>query len=161
MIISKQEHISFLEQNLLGEINKVVDNNQSLMSFILMAQAIEILGSYFDSKPIRAKHQSSKRFAVAINRLFGSQYRLINKNNFLYYQLRTCLLHMFVPTNKIELLAGFGTKDKPHLAELNDVITLYNRELLKDFSKAVRGLNSLIENDKVRLKKISNGLYHL
>lgn len=159
MIASKQEHINFLNKNLLEQVQLAIDNGQNLTSFILMAQAIEIMGSYFDQKPIRAKNQSKKRFAIAINKLFPRQYGQINSKNFLYVQLRTCLIHMFVPTTKLQLLSGFETDKIPHLSVHDDALVLYNQNFFADYKTAIQELIKRIENNSIKLKRIADGDY--
>ncbi|HOZ30339.1 MAG TPA: hypothetical protein PLL66_05435 [Bacteroidales bacterium] len=157
LLTSKEQHIEFLQTQLILPVRKVVDDDQVIFGFMIMSQAIEILGAYFDDKPFRAKQQSLKRFCLAINKLFPDDYYRANKKGFMYYQLRACLTHMFIPTFRLSLNAGKQTKEKPHLNVSNEVMFLYLEDLFRDFNKAVEKLIQLIMTDKIKLKPISTG----
>jgi len=155
LIISKEQHIEFLQKQVLQSVRKVIDDNQMIFGFMIMSQAIEILGSYLDDKPFRAKQQSLKRFCLAINRLYPASYIHANKKGFLYFQLRACMTHMFIPTSKILLQAGYQTKEKPHLSFTNEVMILYSEDFFYAFKAAIEKVINLIISDKVKLKSIS------
>lgn len=157
LISSPEQHIEFLEKQVLGSVKKTFDDNQLLFGFMVMGQAIEIMGSYLDDKPMRAKQQSLKRFSIAINRLFPKAYRDANQSSFLYYQLRACMTHMFVPTARLSLNAGRQTKEKPHLYVKEGVMYLYSEDFLADFTSAVQNLQNRISAGKLKLKNISSG----
>jgi len=158
MIISTaEEHILFLQNNLLIPIRKVLDDSDTVFGFMLMGQAIEILGQYFDKKPIRAQRQSAARFSNAIYRLFPSKYLEVNRQNLLYIQLRSCLTHTFIPSGNVSLNFGYAQNEKHHLQIVNDVMFLYSENLYKDLEKAVNKLIVRINNDKATLKKLSIG----
>ena len=154
VISSKLEHINFL-RTILAEIEKVNNENQVKFLFLLIGQAIEILGSYFDNKPFRAKQQSSKRFEIAIYKLFPNEYQKINNKNFLYYQLRNFLTHSFIPSDKLLLKANSTQSSIKHLCYDNEILIIYADIFYKDFSTAVEKLIKMVENDKIKLKKIS------
>lgn len=156
-IISKEQHIEFLQKQVMQSVKKVFDDNQLVFGFMLMAQATEILGSYLDYKPFRAKQQSFKRYCLSINKLFPYEYSKANDKGFLYYQLRACMTHMFIPTERISLNSGWQSKEKPHLSISNEVMYLYSEDFFKDFQNAIEKLISLISSDKIKLKVISSG----
>lgn len=158
MLISGQEqHIEFLRKHVLETVESTFNNSQLLFGFMTAAQAIEIMGSYLDDKPMRAKQQSLKRFSLAINRLFPQAYYDANYNNFLYNQLRACMTHMFLPTARLSLNAGKGTKEKPHLCIYDGVMYLYSEDFLRDFRYAVSNLDRRIIEGRIKLKNISAG----
>lgn len=156
-ISTSEQHLEFLNDHVLGAVKKTFDNNQIFFGFMVLGQAIEILGSYLDDKPMRAKQQSLKRFSIAINRLFPPKYREANESSFLYYQLRACMTHMFVPTAKLNLISGKQNKEKPHLSISNGVMSIYSEDFLTDFTLAVSSLQKRISDKKLRLKTISAG----
>ncbi len=157
MISTKEEHIQFLEENLLKNVRTVIDNNLMVFSFILMAQGIEIMGAYLDSKPMRSVRQSAARFNIALFKLFPKEYSKNNSKGFLYKQLRSNLLHMYIPATSIELRKGLSGNDKLHLKIENDSVILYVEDLYKDYSQAVYCLIGWISNNELCLKKISSG----
>ena len=61
----------FLEEVIIRELGKMQEIEISYMPFVLMGQAIEVLGGFLDNKPMKAKGQSSRRFSNSVNRLFG------------------------------------------------------------------------------------------
>lgn len=157
IISSPEEHIDFLHTKLLFPIRKVLDESDSVFGFMLIGQAIEILGSYLDYKPIRAKQQSASRFSLAIYKLFPPEYSFVNKNNLLYTQLRSCLTHTFIPSGNVSLNFGHDKSKKHHLNISNDVLYLFSENLYSDLEKAVEKLIVKIKSDKIRLKKLSIG----
>jgi hypothetical protein len=157
LISTKEQHIEFIQKNILDTIKKALDDNQVLFGLMLMGQAIEILGAYLDNKPLRAKQQSSKRFELAIYKLFPDKYKKVNNKNFLYYQLRTCLIHMFIPTDKISLNKGYETKTSFHLSFEKDTLIVYAGNFYEDMQIATYKLIRLINSGKIKLKKLSAG----
>lgn len=156
-ISTSEQHIDFLKNTVLKGVENAFENNQLIFGFMSLAQAIEILGAYLDDKPLRAKKQSLKRFSLAINRLFPKEYSKANDKNFLYYQLRACMTHFFIPTSRLSLNFGAGTKEKPHLAVIDGVMYLYYKNLFADFRQAVLILEKRILDGKLKLKPISLG----
>ena len=72
MEIRQNENIirtkSFLEKVILEELDKLMASGVSYMGFVIMGQVIEVLGSFLDSKPMKAKGQSffsRKRWIVS------------------------------------------------------------------------------------------------
>ncbi|HNQ68441.1 MAG TPA: hypothetical protein PKN32_08685 [Bacteroidales bacterium] len=157
LIITKEQHVEFLREHVFQSVKKVVDDNQLIFGFMLMSQATEILGSYLDDKPIRAKQQSLNRYCLAINKLYPPAYANANKKGFLYYQLRACMTHMFIPTARLSLNTGRQTKEKLHLSISNEVMYLYSDNFFYDFQNAIEKLINLIMSDKIKLKSISSG----
>lgn len=94
----------FLEEVMIRELGKLQQAELSYMQFVLMGQAIEILGGFLDNKPMKAKGQSARRFSNGVNRLFGGRYRLLNDNFFLYDKLRNQMTHTFIPGGDLLLL---------------------------------------------------------
>lgn len=153
LIQSKEEHINFLNTTICLSVSSAYKIPQINIKFLILTQAIEILGTYFDYKPFRAKEQSSKRFEIAITKLFPQQYQKINNKNFLYYQLRNFLIHSFLPSNKVKLFEN-NTISNEHLILKDSVLFISYNQFYYDFIKAVEKLNFLILNDKIKLKKI-------
>lgn len=94
----------FLEEVIIRELSKIQGIEISYMSFVLMGQVIEVLGGFLDNKPMKAKGQSSRRFANSVNQLFGGRYRLLNDNFYLYDKLRNQMTHTFIPGRDLLLL---------------------------------------------------------
>ena len=50
--------VAFLETVVIGELGKVQNAGLSYMQFVLMGQAIEVLGGFLDRKPMKTKGQA-------------------------------------------------------------------------------------------------------
>lgn len=157
MISKTEEHIQFIEENLIKNLRIVIDKDLIVFSFVLMAQGIEIMGAYLDNKPMRAVRQSAARFNIALSRLFPKEYLDNNKKGFLYKQLRSNIIHMYIPTSSIELRRGVS-KSGLHMQKKNDVLILYLEDFYEDYLKAIKKLIYLIKSNKLKLKKISGSI---
>lgn len=153
LITTKEEHINFLN-GIFSQAQKLVEEGNNVVATLIMSQLIEIMGSYFDAKPIRSREQSANRFNTAIYKLYPIKYSKANKKSFLYYQLRTSIVHTLTPTCSIALKNG--TSDQ-HLIEKDEITEIYVGNLLNDTEKAVAILTRLINEDKVKLKKLAAG----
>jgi hypothetical protein len=147
-----EDHINFLRKDILGNVEKMYDAGLEKYACLIMAQGIEVLGAYLDDKPMRAKAQSAKRFSLAIYKLFGDKYLHINKRNRLYYQLRANFIHMLLPTNSLK----FADNEKLHLSEKDGVILIVPSVLLRDFSRAINKIVSMLQNEALKPKKVSS-----
>jgi hypothetical protein len=152
-ITTKEEHIEFLN-GILNQAKSLVAEGHTAVATLVMSQLIEIMGSYFDAKPMRSREQSANRFNTAIYKLFPIKYSKANKKSFLYYQLRTSIVHTLTPTCSVALKTG--TSDQ-HLTEKEEITEIYVGNLLNDTEKAVGILIRLINEDKVKLKKLAAG----
>lgn len=152
-ITTKEEHIDFLN-GILNQAKSLVAEGHTAVATLVMSQLIEIMGSYFDAKPVRSREQSANRFNTAIYKLFPIKYSKSNRKSFLYYQLRTSIVHTLTPTCSVALKTG--TSDQ-HLTEKEEITEIYIGNLLNDTEKAVGILIRLINEDKVKVKKLAAG----
>lgn len=153
LITTKEEHINFLN-GIFSQAKKLVADGNSIVATLVMSQLIEIMGSYFDAKPIRSREQSANRFNTAIYKLFPIKYSKANRKSFLYYQLRTSIVHTLTPTCSIVLRNGVSEQ---HLTEKDEITEIYSGNLLNDTEKAMQILIRLINEDNVNLKKFATG----
>ena len=152
-ITTKEEHIDFLN-SILSQAKSFVAEGHTVVATLVMSQLIEIMGSYFDAKPIRSREQSANRFNTAIYKLFPIKYSKANRKSFLYYQLRTSIVHTLTPTCSVALKSGISDQ---HLVEKEEITEIYVGNLLADTEKALQVLTRLINEDKVKLKKLAAG----
>ena len=152
-ITTKEEHIDFLNE-ILNQAKSLVAEGHTAVATLVMSQLIEIMGSYFDAKPMRSREQSANRFNTAIYKLFPIKYSKANRKSFLYYQLRTSIVHTLTPTCSVALKSGASDQ---HLAEKDEITEIYIGNLLNDTEKAVGILIRLINEDKVKVKKLAAG----
>lgn len=152
-ITTKEEHIEFLN-GILNQAKSLVAEGHTAVATLVMSQLIEIMGSYFDAKPMRSREQSANRFNTAIYKLFPIKYSKANRKSFLYYQLRTSIVHTLTPTCSVALKSGASDQ---HLVEKDEITEIYIGNLLNDTEKAVVILIRLINEDKVKVKKLAAG----
>ena len=133
--IERIEH--FLREVVEKEIAKLQNAGLSYMQFVIMGQAVEVLGSFLDNKPMKAKGQSAKRFSLAVKKLFGGRYRMLNDNCFLYDKLRNQMTHTFIPGSDLILLNQSGNSmGYKHLQMINGRLVLISEDFHEDICKA-------------------------
>lgn len=145
---------SFLNEVVIKELGKVQDAGLSYMQFVLMGQAIEVLGSFLDNKPMKAKGQSSKRFSNAVNYLFGGRYRLLNDNYFLYDKLRNQMTHTFIPGTDLTLIAKDDGMHR-HLSNEGEQLVLVADIFYQDICAACNRLTESLRTGRVKPKNIA------
>ena len=145
---------NYIKNNLLGEVEKLQASGFHYVSFIIISQAIEILGSFLDSKPIRAQRQSRRRYRLAINNLFASKYKRINRDDWLYDKLRNHLTHSFIPSSWIILSSRKSSEGRAHLESVEGKIVFVSEDFFEDFKKACNKIISMIERGEIKSKKL-------
>lgn len=127
----------YLSETVLPEIRQLQQHGFYLASYVMMMQAIEYLGAILDKKPLKAREQSKKRFAKAIDKLFDSRYKYYNRNCELYDHLRNHLLHTLSAGSYFELVSLAESGERKHLTKSEDgKVILIAEELLEDIEKA-------------------------
>lgn len=156
--MEKEEQIrqieSFLEKVIIRELGELQKLELSYMQFVLMGQAIEVLGSFWDSKPMKAKDQSSKRFNNSVKYLFGGKYRLLNDNHFLYDKLRNQMTHTFIAGNGL-LLLPHSISEYKHLEFRDGKLVLIGDVFYKDICVACKRLLDYLKTGKIKPKSIA------
>lgn len=146
----------FLEKVVIQELGKLQQIELSYMQFVLMGQAIEVLGSFWDNKPMKAKDQSSKRFNNGVKYLFGGRYRLLNEKNFLYDKLRNQLTHTFIAGNELLLLPHKDTSSQyKHLDYCDGKLILIGDTFYEDICAACSRLLTYLKTGKIKPKHIA------
>ena len=155
---SIENTVAFLETVVIGELGKVQNAGLSYMQFVLMGQAIEVLGGFLDRKPMKTKGQAAKRFAAGITYLFGGKYRILNENDFLYHKLRNQMVHAFIPAQDILLLNQEEESGEfRHLERKNGQLVMISGVFYRDICRACKRLADLIKEGKVKPKNIAFG----
>lgn len=162
MEIRQNENIirtkSFLERVILEELDKLMASGVSYMGFVIMGQVIEVLGSFLDSKPMKAKGQSFFRFSKAVDCLFGGRYRVLNRKGWLYDKLRNQMVHTFIPSEDLLIFKdGKAAGGYVHLEEADGKIVLIADSFRKDIERACARLLQLLEEGKLKPKNIGFG----
>lgn len=146
----------FLDKVMVQELGKLQSINLTYMQFVLMGQAIEVLGSFLDNKPMKAKGQSARRFSQGVNYLFGGRYRLLNTDFMLYDKLRNQMTHTFIPSGDLLLLGNRDSEGKyRHLEYCDGKLVLVGEVFYEDICAACRRLVRLLKEGKVKAKNIA------
>lgn len=132
-MINSSDHFSTF---VLPQIKALQEKGFYFISFIMMVQAIEYLGGLMDNKPLKAREQSKKRFNKAISALFGSGYKVLNKNDELYNDLRNPLLHTLNQGSKFILLPENNPENQIHFQQVGNKTVLIAEEMYKDITGA-------------------------
>ena len=149
--IERIEH--FIREVIVDEITKLQGVGLLYMQFVIMGQAIEVLGSFLDNKPMKAKGQSAKRFSLGVKKLFGGRYRLLNDNGFLYDKLRNQMTHTFIPGN--DLNQANNKNGYKHLQIIDGKLVLISEVFNEDICKASERLLEAIKNGVLSPKNIA------
>ncbi|MDA3953244.1 MAG: hypothetical protein PF485_06335 [Bacteroidales bacterium] len=151
----------FIQKVFIEETGRLVEDGFYHFAFVIMAQALEVLGSFLDSKPLKARDQSKLRFSHAINRLMPVKYTKLNNNHILYDQLRASLAHTFTSSRQIYLTAKenleYGNK---HLQEIDEKLILVAEDFYADFKKACERLLDGMNKGIITERKISSEFYY-
>jgi len=151
----------FIQKIFIEEIGKMIDQEFYQFAFVLMSQALETLGSFLDTKPLKAKDQSKLRFSHAVNRLMPNKYSRFNDKHALYDQLRASLAHTFTTSRQI-ILTSKSNKElgKKHLEESNERLVLVAEDFYKDFKKACNRLLEGMKKGIISEKKLNADFYY-
>ena len=137
----------FLEEVIIRELGKMQEIEISYMPFVLMGQAIEVLGGFLDNKPMKAKGQSSRRFSNSVNRLFGGRYRLLNDKLYLY---------TFIPGGDLLLLNHADPAGRyQHLQYSGGKLVLIADVFYQDICQACRRLVNHLKEGRIKPKNIA------
>jgi hypothetical protein len=149
----EQQHIvKFLRYYYIDQIQGLQAAGFSYISFVLIAQSIELLGTLLDDKPFRAQNQARKRFNLALVKLFPSKYAKTNLESELYEHYRCNMSHRFLPSKYIRFETNIP--DEQHLSvDKEGVITLGAEQLAVDLRYAVNKMIVRIESGTTLPKK--------
>lgn len=155
-LIEKTE--TFLKEVVIAELGKLQEAGLSYMQFVLMGQAIEVLGGFLDQKPMKAKGQAARRFAACVKYLLGGRYRLLNENDYLYQTLRNQMTHTFIPGSRLLLLnERENTAEYQHLALKEGRLVMISGVFYRDICRACERLLLLLKEGQLKPKTIAFG----
>ena len=151
----------FIQKVFIGETGRLVDEGFYHFAFVIMAQGLETLGSFLDSKPLKAREQSKLRFSHAINRLMPKEYSKLNNNHKLYDQLRASLSHTFTAGRKVFLTSKSNKEfGKKHLQEIDEKLILVVEDFYADFKKACERLLDGMDKGIISERKTNSEFYY-
>jgi len=150
----------FIQKVFINQVDKLIQAELYHFAFVVMAQGLEVLGSFVDEKPLKAKDQSKLRFSHAINRLMPKEYAKLNDNHRLYDQLRASLAHTFTSGRHVFLTSKdhkeYGNK---HLQNIEGKLILVAENFYADFKKACIRLLEGMEKGIISDKKVNTVFY--
>ena len=156
--LSAQE---FIQRVFINDVERLIEAQLYHFAFVVMVQGLEVLGSFLDAKPLKAKDQSKLRFSHAINRLMPRHYAKLNNNHRLYDQLRASLAHTFTSSRHVFLTSHENKQfAKKHCMEQEGVLILIAEEFYCDFKKACLRLLDGIEKGIITEKKANTSFYY-
>lgn len=150
------ESQEFLNTLIIKQAEKLIKNKSYLAAIIILTIGIEVMGGFFDKKPLKSPKQSKARFNIAINKLFGGKYSAINGNDSLYEMLRNQLIHSLTISNKIQI-----SFEKEHLKDFDGTLIFNPIDFLDDVNKAYIKLTAMLEQKKAYSKRISDNVIEL
>ena len=151
----------FIQKVFIDDIQRLMDAQLYHFSFVIMAQGLETIGSFLDTKPLKARDQSKLRFSHAINRLMPREYAKWNNNHRLYDQLRASLAHTFTTSKYLHLTSeNDSTLRKNHLVEIDGQLILVAEKFYADFKKACLRLFDGMDKGIINEKKIKESFYY-
>ena len=147
----------FLRDVMVGEIGKLQGIGLGYTQFVVMGQAVEVLGAFLDNKPMKARGQSAVRFSASVRKLFGGRYRLLNDGNFLYDKLRNQMTHAFMPGGDLLLMnRADNVRGYEHLQRTEDGrLVLISECFHEDICRAVERLLAALKEGKLQPKNIA------
>ncbi len=144
----------FINIRLVEESKRLVEAGFFFPALFLVSQGIESLGAFIDKKPIAAKGQSKKRFNLAIQQLFSTQYKQLCDDNWLYKQLRCNISHM-CSAGAFIILCTREEKVGKHLDLVNGQYFIVIEDLIEDFHRACFEVIELLEKKKLKQKAMA------
>ncbi|MFC2176114.1 hypothetical protein ACFLR1_04005 [Bacteroidota bacterium] len=142
---------SFVQLVLVDEVRAMQKAGINVHLLAAITHGIEVCGAFLDPLPYKAKGQGRKRFNLAIDQLFKTEYNQVNQKLDLYGQLRSHISHSMLPSKYIHLVA---TNRDRHLTIENRVITLSIAQLCDDYFDAVALLLQKMQNGDLKQKRM-------
>ncbi|MDD5572146.1 MAG: hypothetical protein PHD97_13435 [Bacteroidales bacterium] len=139
----------YIDKFIINQANKLQEQESFLASIMVLTIGIEVLGGFFDKKPIKSPKQSKLRFKMAIDKLLGGKYAELNRDDYLYEALRNQLVHSLMISRYITL-----SDSEKHLSMLGKSILFNPKDFLDDMEKAVTKLKQLLAEGNAFEKRI-------
>lgn len=153
-----------IEKHLLPDIKKMIDQGFDYLAFPVIAQTIELIGSFFDSNPFdQSGTEATKRadrFQNGIKHLFkDSAYK--NNNGDFYENLRCSFAHQMRPGSGFYLTSlGNGIPKNKHLKKADSgdrflIIECFFEDLEKAVKRLVGEISKNLDKiDKTKVEQV-------
>ena len=83
----------YIDKFIILQAKKLQEQKFYLASVMVLTIGLEVMGGFFDKKPLKSPKQSKIRFKIATDKLLGGKYSALNKDDYLYETLRNQLVH--------------------------------------------------------------------
>jgi hypothetical protein len=148
----------YIDKFIILQAKKLQEQKFYLASVMVMTIGLEVMGGFFDKKPLKSPKQSKIRFKIAVDKLLGGKYSVLNNGDYLYDAFRNQLVH--------SLLAGKSfqwdlSEKEAHLVESGNVIYFNPKMFLADIEKAALRLKQLLKEGKAIEKRIPDNVENL
>lgn len=143
----------YIDKFILSQAKKLQEQKSYLASVMILTIGLEVMGGLFDKKPLKSPMQSKLRFKIAIDKLMGGKYSVLNHDDYLYETLRNQLVHSLMSG---KCLNWTISEKEIHLSESNRIIVFNPKVFLTDVEKAATRLKQLLVEGKVYEKRISD-----
>jgi hypothetical protein len=161
--------LDFIQKVLIDEFKEIQQEEiNPYISFNLICQGIEFLGSCLDSEPFSAKGLSAPRFRRAIYDLFPELYHQFNQGSGkpfdLYENLRCGLWHVILADSRLELIqrSDKAKSNANHLEIMEireiDRLVLVLEDLFDDYEKACKEIIARISDGRLKGWKFTGDL---
>jgi hypothetical protein len=148
----------FLEHHLLPGIKKMIEQGFDYLAFPLIAQTVELIGSFFDTNPLdQSGIEATKRvdrFQNGIKHLFSDSVYKNNQGKF-YENLRCFFAHQMRPGGGFLLTSqkhGFTRIQHLKNSDSGDRILIIEY-FFEDLAKATKRLLNEIKKDQCKIDK--------
>ncbi len=148
----------FVQNFIIQQAKNLQEKKAFLASLAILAIGLEIMGGFFDKKPLKSPKQSKARFRVATDKLLGGRYSIINRDDNLYELLRNQLLHSLLPGKSLVLDI---TENENHLLSVNNTILFNPWVFLKDVESGAIKLQKLMIEGKAFEKRIPDNSHEI
>lgn len=143
----------YIDKFIISQAKKLQEQKAYLASVMVLTIGLEVIGGFFDKKPLKSPMQSKLRFKTAIDKLMGGKYSILNHNDYLYETLRNQLVHSLISGKSLNWTIS---EKEIHLSESNHIIVFNPKIFLADVEKAATRLKQLLVEGKVYEKRISD-----
>lgn len=152
--------VDFIKQVFLIQLTEMTLDKKSRAShpyigFLLVCQAIEVLGACFDDYDWEESRLSELRFRLAVKKLFSHKYQEFNhkrSKHDLYKGLRCPMVHQMRPGINI-LLSERKNNRGNHLKKIDGKLLLVYEDFFGDFKNACRKLIKKIDKKTLLSEK--------
>ena len=141
----------YIDKFILLQAKILQEQKLYFASVIVLTIGLEVMGGFFDKKPLKSPRQSKVRFKIAIDKLLGGKYSTLNNNDYLYESIRNQLVHSLLSGKYFEWNIS---ENESHLLESNNIISFNPKVFLTDTEKAASRLKQFITEGKAFEKRI-------